>query len=85
MNKECENCHSNRWKTLNKGNKYQCLKCGFIRDRWSRLQQKAAEIYFAGEDFIKLKQPKKKSWGNIFLIASFIVIFIIALVILIYN
>lgn len=28
---KCENCGSNRWKTKEKGKKYECRKCGKIR------------------------------------------------------
>jgi len=27
-NKPCEKCGSNRWKTKEKGKKYECRKCG---------------------------------------------------------
>ena len=29
--KPCEKCKGNRWKTLVKGKKWQCRKCGEIR------------------------------------------------------
>lgn len=30
--KPCERCNSNRWKTKEKGRKYECRKCGATRE-----------------------------------------------------
>lgn len=33
MNKPCEKCEYNRWKTKIKGQKWECRKCGNIRTK----------------------------------------------------
>lgn len=32
MNRPCEKCGSNRWRTVEKGKKWKCRKCGYVRE-----------------------------------------------------
>lgn len=32
MNKPCEKCNKNRWKTKAKGKQWQCRGCGYLRE-----------------------------------------------------
>ena len=53
---------------------------------WTRKQQKAGEIFFAGEDFSKLKQPSGKlNVGCLIILGAVIALGIWGTVIIILN